>query len=156
MFKPAWMVVVVLAALAPGASLAKETGRAQAAAAVHVRVPPSARMVATAEIDRVHAFPEQKKRASLEAIVGVHAVDRVYEVGRSYADVVGFFDRQATDPGILLLGRDATRTATTWALMLSPDGRVANVIVRNTAPTTVEIVSATGVAETLQPALRAP
>jgi hypothetical protein len=148
MFKPVWILAAVVASAAPGATLAEQHARpSQAAPAARaVRVPPGARIVATAEIDRVHAFPEQKGKAPPEAVSGVHAVDRVYQVARPYRDIVAFFDRQATERGIMEVGRDVTQTSTAWALVLTP-GRVANVIVRNTQPTTIEIVSATGVAE---------
>jgi hypothetical protein len=150
MFKPIWILAAVVAFVGlPGATLAGQTVRPrQAAPAVWVKLPPGAKFVASAELDRIHAFPEQKgKTPFAPAVAGVNAVDRVYQIDRPYTTVIGFFDRQVTEPGILELARDTTRTATAWAMVL-PHGRVANVIVRNTQPTTIEIVSATRLAET--------
>jgi hypothetical protein len=149
MFKPVWILAAFVASVAPGATLAGQTTPPrQAATAVWVKLPPGAKFVASAELDRMHAFPEQKgKMPFTQAVAGLNAVDRVYLIDRPYANVIGFFDRQVTEPGILELARDTTRTATAWAMIL-PHGRVANVIVRNTQPTTIEIVSATRVADT--------
>jgi hypothetical protein len=152
MFKLVWILAAFAVSAPPGATFAAQTARPQKAApAVWVELPPGARFVASAELDRMHAFPEQKgKMPFAPAVAGVNAIDRVYQIDRPYTTVIGFFDRQVTEPGILELARDTTRTATAWAMVL-PHGRVANVIVRNTQPTTIEVVSATRVAETPPP-----
>jgi hypothetical protein len=114
-----------------------------------VRLPPGATLVATAQVDRVRSFPEQRSKAPpAEAVTTVRAVDRVYQIVRPYRDTVLYFDRQTTEPGVTELSRDATQTSTVWSLLLG-QSRVANVIVRNTQPTTIEVVSATETTESV-------
>jgi hypothetical protein len=155
MVKQIWIVAAALASYAPGATLAEQPAGppAQTTQAPRLELPHGAELVAAAEIDQVRAFPEQqagKTKAPPDAVVGVRAVDRVYQTDGSHADVVKFFDQEAAQPGNTQRARDTTQTTTAWTIVL-PRGTVANVIVRNTQPTTIEIVSARGVVAEVQP-----
>ena len=156
--KNRWIIPAAFASLAPCAALASppDSPPAPAPTAPRITLPAGAKLVATAEVDDVRAFPEQrssKAKAPPEAVVGVHAVDRVYETGRAYPDVVRFFDQQAAQSGNTQLERDATQTSTAWSIRL-PQGEIVNVITRNTQPATIEMISGTGVAAEVAPAGR--
>jgi hypothetical protein len=117
-----------------------------------LKLPPGATQVATAEVDNVRAFPEQqssKDKGPTETLVDVKAVDRVYQTDRAYSDVVKFFDQQAKESGNKQRARDTNQTSTAWTIAL-PQGRVVNVIARNTQPTTIEIISASDVIAEIQ------
>jgi len=188
MVKQIGKLVAVLACVAPGAALAQgaDTGTQQGAQQGHtggqgnmgaqpgaqagqpgaqgtqqgakITLPPGAKLVATAEVDQVRAFPEQqsaKGKGTQEEIIGLKAVDRVFEADRSYQDVVRFFDQEAGQGGNTQLSRDTTSTSTSWTIKV-PQGRAVNVIVRNTKPTTFEVVAASDVSADVHSAGGAP
>ncbi len=137
-----WIAAAVVT-LAP-AALAQaqpppQPQQAEGAKTSLVQVPPNAKLIGTSEVDEIRQFPEQKAGKPMERIVGVSAIDRVYEVQKPYADVVKFFDTQFQQKGYQQTSRAVTPTATSWTVR-RPDGNVANVIVRNTSPATVETV----------------
>ncbi len=136
-------IVAALVTLAPGAALAQaaqiESGRGGSL----VQVPANSKLIGTSEVDEVRQFPEQKSGKPMERIIGVSALDRVYEVARPYADTVRYFDQQFQTQGYQQLSRTVTPTATAWVVR-RPDGLVSNVIVRNTTPSTVETVEVVG------------
>jgi hypothetical protein len=116
-----------------------------------IKVPPSAVPVGKSVVDEVRAFPEMGKgqsKAQMEKIVGVEGVDRVFQTDRPFADTVAFFDQQFKQPGFKQLARVETQSATAWTVK-RPDGTVANAVVRNTKPTTLELAEATATELTL-------
>jgi hypothetical protein len=131
-------IAAALVTLAPAVALAQAPSEGARAGAL-VQVPPNARLVGTSQVDEVREFPEQNGGKPMERIIGVSAIDRVYEVQKPYADAVKFFDAQFRQQGFQQTSRMVTATATAWVVR-RPDGNVANVIVRNTSPSTVEAV----------------
>jgi hypothetical protein len=109
-----------------------------------VELPGGASLAARATVCDVRAFPEETREVTGRgetdvATVVVGGSDEVYASGLSYRDVVGFFDRTLLRDGFQEPSRTATRTATIWSAR-SPDGQVVHLAVRNTRPTTIEIV----------------
>jgi hypothetical protein len=106
-------------------------------------LPAGARLVGTAQVDEVRAFPEMNKRkpesVHTEDVVAVGALDRVYETAQSYQDAIGYFDALVKSGAATQRSRTVTRTATSWELQLL-DGKLQNIVVRNTQPTTIETV----------------
>jgi hypothetical protein len=131
-------IAAALVTLAPAVALAQALSEGPKTNSL-VQVPPNARLIGTSEVDEVRQFPEQKAGKPMERIVGVSALDRVYEVEKPYADAVKFFDTQFQQKGFQQMSRTMTPTSTAWVVR-RPDGNVANVIVRNTTPSTVEAV----------------
>jgi len=120
---------------------AEETSDNDARDGVLIAPPPGARLVGTVIVDEVRAFPELgqgMKTLQRETAVGVAGIDRIYEVDRSFADTVSYFDSQFKAAGTSILARVATRSSTAWKVK-RPDGNVANAVVRNTSPTTFEL-----------------
>ena len=173
MVKQIGILVAALACAAPAAVLAQgadtapqqgtqaapqgtqqgQQGTQQGAQGAKIALPPGAKLVGTAELDQLRAFPEQqsaKAKGPQEEIVGQKATDRVFETDRAYPDVVKFFDQQAMQGGNTQKSRDTTSTSTAWTIHL-PQGKTVNVVVRNTHPTTFEIVAASDVSTESQP-----
>lgn len=119
-----------------------------------IKVPANATLVGKSMIDEIRAFPEMsksgKQKPQMEKIVGIEGIDRVYQVDRSFADTVSFFDTQVKQQGFQSLARVETPSATAWTVK-RPDGSVANVVVRNTNPTTFEIAEATATSAAVAP-----
>jgi hypothetical protein len=124
-----------------------------------VDLPSGAKLVGTAQVDEVRAFPEMNKNkmqagtnkgttetTRTEDIVGAGALDRVYETNKPYKDAVGYFDGKVKSGTATQLSRTVTRTATGWELQL-PDGSTQNIVVRNTKPTTIETIQAVSTVE---------
>jgi hypothetical protein len=114
------------------------------ALATTLALPAGARLVGTAQVDEVRAFPEMNRRrpesVHTEDLVAAGAVDRVYETAQPYAEAVAWLDATVARSQARLLSRTVTSTATSWELRLS-DGTLQNVAVRNTQPTTIETVA---------------
>jgi hypothetical protein len=91
--------------------------------------------------------------STVEAAFGVERVDRVYQTELSYPDAVGFFDRAFLGTALSAPRRATTQTTTVWSVP-SANCRVARVAVRNTSPTTVEIVMAEAAADAGAPPIR--
>ncbi len=110
-----------------------------------VQMPPKVSLVGESEVDEIRQFPELQRQGTnkmeKEKTVGVAAIDRVYSTRQDYNDTVGFFDRQFGQTGYQTLARTVTPSATAWSVR-RPDGGVANAIVRNTSPTTIETIEA--------------
>src|SRR5262249_39096311 len=68
---------------------------------------------------------------------GFGASDELYQTSRTYGDMVVYFDRQFR--GFNLTVRAATQTSTAWHFQRN-DGKPATVVVRNTLPTSFEIL----------------
>jgi hypothetical protein len=117
-----------------------------------IPLPPNSKLVGATEVDQIHAFPEMRglrTDKSSEGVIAVSAVDKVYQVNRPYKDTVKFFDSQFKKPDVQQIERTTTQTATAWTVKM-PTGDTANVIVRNTSPTTIEAVQASEAAGEIQ------
>ncbi|HZS36911.1 MAG TPA: hypothetical protein VFF06_08795 [Polyangia bacterium] len=130
-----WLIGAALA-LAPALAAAAKSDAAL------IQVPPDSRLIGTAVVDEVRQFPEQQNaKKPMERVVGVSAIDRVFESNRPYGDTVSYFDQEFQKGGFQLMARTVTPSSTAWVVK-RPDGKIANAIVRNTSPATLEIVEA--------------
>lgn len=111
-------------------------------------LPTGAKLVGSASAAEVRTFPEMSKTKGMtaEETVGARAIDRVYETNKPYKQTVAHFDKMVKSGQAEQMERTVTKTATGWSLKM-PDGTVQNVVVRNTQPTTIETVQATGAVE---------
>jgi hypothetical protein len=147
-----------LALLLPAAvaqAVPLDTGTSQKRADTWLIKPPlDATLVGTSVVDEIRAFPEMggraanKEEAQAEKMLGVQGIDRMFQTNRSFGDTVLYFDQQFKLPGYQVMARVDTPSATAWTVR-RPDGGVANAVVRNTSPTTLEIVEARAPAATL-------
>ena len=110
--------------------------------------PPNSMMIGQSKVDEIRAFPEMSGGApkELEKVVGMAAIDRVFESKSTYPDAVAFYDKQFNQKGYSTLARTVTPSSTAWTIRES-SGPVAIAIVRNTSPTTVETVESAGAKE---------
>lgn len=128
----------------PGALLAVEpdgTPVTAASIALHVGrvpVPAQARLASSTTVTEIRDFPENDPP---EETIAVDGVDRAYRASLSYRQAVRFFDRSFAAGGFEELDRTATHDATLWSLRCR-GGERAHVVVRNTSPTTIEVVEA--------------
>jgi hypothetical protein len=110
-------------------------------------LPPGATPVAETTIDELRAFPEMlatsegQKAADAHRLVGEAGVDRLYQTTGRYQEAVQFYDQRLKMPEFRLAARTETPMSTAWAVQRK-DVR-ANIVVRNTSPTTIEIEEAT-------------
>jgi hypothetical protein len=116
-------------------------------------LPKDAALVGSVTSTEVRAFPEQmgkgegNAKIEKEAVVGVGALDRTWTTRQTYTKTVSYLDQQVKQAGIEPIAKTTTRSATAWNLRM-PDGHIANVVVRNTQPTTIEAVQLMAVAGT--------
>jgi hypothetical protein len=120
-----------------------------------ISIPPGAKLLGSTRATEIREFPEvqsqKKNKNPVAGLVGVSSVDNVYQIDRSFNDMVKFFDQQFKKGGTQVVERTITPTATAWMVRL-PAGNLANVIVRNTQPVTFELVQvAAAVGEIQQP-----
>ncbi|HXU68728.1 MAG TPA: hypothetical protein VN947_05340 [Polyangia bacterium] len=122
-----------------------------------IAAPADARLVGSATIDEIRAFPElgrgMKTLPTRATAARVAGVDRIFEIDRPFADTVAWFDQAFTGGGQHIVSRVATPSATAWSVE-RPDGTVANAVVRNTTPTTIELAEVIAEPETKQLPLR--
>lgn len=116
-------------------------------------LPKDAKLVGTVQSTDVRAFPEQMSKAQSaniekEGLVGVGALDRVWTTKQSYKQAVSHLDQKMKGEGIEPIAKTTTQSSTAWNMRM-PDGHIANVVVRNTQPTTIEAVQASVVAGTM-------
>lgn len=109
-------------------------------------LPKDAKLVGAVESADVREFPEQRSeqakqssRIEKEGVVGVGALDRVWTTRQSYKQTVSHFDQKLKGEGIEPIAKTTTQSSTAWNVRM-PDGHIANVVVRNTQPTTIESV----------------
>ncbi len=112
-----------------------------------------AKLVGSVESAEVRAFPEQMSKSSSqniekEGLVGVGALDRVWTTKQSYRQTVSSFDSKLNGEGIEPIAKTTTQSSTAWNVRM-PDGHIANVVVRNTQPTTIESMQAAEVVGTM-------
>jgi hypothetical protein len=133
--------------LAPDAIVAvrsdgtRVTAAQVARATQKIDAPPGASLTASAEVSEVRAFPEEE----VQTTVAVDGVARSYETSQPYLETVRFFDHSFATGGFQVSERAATKGTTVWAIRC-PGGERAHVAVRNTNPTTMELVEASRVA----------
>ena len=84
--------------------------------------------------------PPPGARLAPSSSVTASGTEWIYESHMPYGDAVGFFDRTLAHEGCESIRRTTTKTSTVWALQCRT-GR-AHVAVRDTGPTTVEILEA--------------
>jgi hypothetical protein len=111
-------------------------------------LPKDAKLVGTVESTDIRAFPEQmakseKQSANIEkeGVVGVGGIDRVWTTKEAYKRTVSQLDQKLKGEGIEPIAKTTTQSATAWNVRM-PDGHIANLVVRNTQPTTIEAVQA--------------
>jgi hypothetical protein len=156
------VLALVLASSLPFAALeATAQGRQSSQAggeASLIKPPPDATMIGSAVIDEIRAFPEMsgksggggaKAKAQAAKIVNVQGIDRTFETRRPFADAVAYFDQQFKQTGYEVMARVDSPSATAWTVK-RPDGTVANAVVRNTKPTTIELAEVSGAAAKIE------
>jgi opacity protein-like surface antigen len=117
-------------------------------------LPKDAKLVGTVQSTDMRAFPEQMGKGEQatkiqkEAVVGVGALDRVWTTKQSYKQVVNHLDQKLKGEGIEALAKTTTQSSTAWNVRM-PDGHIANLVVRNTQPTTIESAQAAAVMGTV-------
>lgn len=137
--RPTLIVFALVFAVALLVPLAARAGRAAL-----IEPPPEARPIGRSTVDEIRAFPEIASKttraggAAREKLVGVEGVDRLFETDRSFGDTVAYFDAALRGHGFRTRARVETASATAWTAV-RPDGTVAQVAVRNTTPTSIEV-----------------
>jgi len=133
----------------PSAGMQRSQGAPQP-----IAIPPGAKLLGTTHATEIREFPEvqaqKKNKTPVEGLIGVTAVDNVYQIDRSFSDTVKFFDQQAKRSGAQVLERTVTPTATAWMVRM-PSGNVANALVRNTQPVTFEVIQVAAAAGEVSP-----
>ena len=105
-------------------------------------VPSKAMLIGQGELNQVRELPElQESGNKIMREIGVAATDRLYESDRSYVDTVKFFEHEIDRLNGPILKKNITSTSTAWTVR-RPSGKLIDVVVRNTAPPTFEIVDA--------------
>jgi|SRR6185312_9621401 len=120
-------------------------------------LPKDAVLVGSSESADIRTFPEQaaSTKVEKEGMVGVGGIDRVWTTQQPYHKAVSAFDQNLKGEDITSLARTTTKSSTAWNLRM-PDGNIANVVVRNTQPTTIEAVQASAVVGSMTDQLPAP
>jgi hypothetical protein len=112
-----------------------------------IPIPAKTSLVASVAVREVRAFPEDTSGDANGEAIAVEGIDRKYVTSQSYRDTVRFFERSLAKTGFEAKPRMTTRTTTVWTVRC-PGGETAHVAVRDTRPTTVEVIetsrSATG------------
>src|SRR5215813_2482801 len=99
-----------------------------------IAIPPDSMLTAIVMGDDLRVVPELP---DVPRTSGFGASDELYQTSRTYGDMVVYFDRQFR--GFNLTVRAATQTSTAWHFQRN-DGKPATVVVRNTLPTSFEIL----------------
>jgi hypothetical protein len=118
-------------------------------------LPKDAKLVGAVESTDIRAFPEQmakgaQKSANIEkeGVIGVGGIDRVWTTKEAYKRTVSLLDEKLKGEGIEPIAKTTTQSSTAWNVRM-PDGHIANLVVRNTQPTTIESVQAAAVTGTV-------
>src|SRR5579885_1334256 len=145
----AWVIVATFVQTQPNAYSGQHEvypqsqPKQQRTASGRLTIPLNSRLLGTASLGEIREFPEERQQSNIQRVVGVEATDQSYESDRSYGDVVAFFDREFQGGGFQLQERTVRPHSTLWTVK-RPDGMLARVAVRNTTPTTFEVVEAAG------------
>ena len=156
-------VIGLLLVLPTGAALAQQ-GQQQGSSpqqssdeSAMIKPPPDAQLVATTTVDEIRAFPEMAMKGKTtgkpqaEKVVAVQGVDRLFQTNRPFADAVSYFDQAFKQGGYEVQARVQTPSSVAWTVK-RPDGSVANAVVRNTKPTTIELAEVGTAAMKVEPA----
>lgn len=111
-------------------------------------LPKDAKLIGSVESADIREFPEQmgenaKQTGNIEkeGVVGVGGIDRVWTTKEPYKRTVSQLDQKLKGEGIQPIAKTTTQSSTAWNVRM-PDGHIANLVVRNTQPTTIESVQA--------------
>jgi hypothetical protein len=116
-----------------------------------VPLPQGATLVSSAQVDDVRVFPARGQLTNgtrvVAGAVGVGGVDHVYRIPLGYDDAVAFYDRtlESSMHGLEAGApeRVAEDNSTAWTFE-GANGKPQRVEVRDTTPTTIEVVAVTG------------
>ncbi len=100
-----------------------------------IAIPAGASLISSTKVTEVHSFAEDPSDEGLT----VDGLAGAYQTMQSYGDTVSFFDRSLTKAGFHVSSRAAMEQATVWSVRC-PGGEHAHVLVRDTTPTTFEVV----------------
>jgi hypothetical protein len=123
---------------ARGTSAASATPPPPPPIAGAIELPPGVGLVASANMDQVLAFPEEATPPPESRPEARPGVARIYDSPRPYGDSVDFVQRAIAKAGCEALQQTSTSTTTIWAARCR--GRIAHIAIRNTRPTTIEVV----------------
>jgi hypothetical protein len=118
-----------------------------------IKVPADAKLVGQAEVAEIRTLPEltqgaeAARKPQAAKVLGVKALDKVYHINKGYQEVVAHFDQQFKQSGYESQARVTTPNSTAWTVQ-KPDGTIANVVVRNTRPTSFEVIEVQAAAAT--------
>jgi hypothetical protein len=101
-----------------------------------ISMPSDSMMAGTSTTREIRAIPELP---DVQPVVDVEATDQLYQTGRCYKDTVAYFDQQFRGKGFSMIVRNATQTSTAWHITRH-DNRPATLVVRNTTPTSFEVI----------------
>ena len=101
-----------------------------------ISIPSDSMMAGISTTGAIRATPEL---SDVLPVLGVEAADQLYQTARPYKDTIAYFDQQFRDKGFRVIVRNATQTSTAWHIT-RPDGRPATLVVRNTTPTSFEVI----------------
>jgi hypothetical protein len=116
-----------------------------------VPLPQGATLVSSAQVDDVRVFPARGQLTNgtrvVAGAVGVGGVDHIYRIPLGYDDAVAFYDRtlESSMHGLEASApeRVTEDTSTAWTFE-GANGKPQRVEVRDTTPTTIEVVAVTG------------
>jgi hypothetical protein len=109
-----------------------------------LQLPAGTSLLGSDTLAQIHAFPEEPAGTwgddrATDTGLGARGTDRVFQSKASYDTVLAYIDRSLAKDGIRSSLRVATDQVTIWSIR-SPGGEKLRVAVRNTRPTTIEIV----------------
>jgi hypothetical protein len=123
-----------------------------------VPLPPGAKLVSSSVVDDVQVFPafpgdRGNRTARAAGTVQAAGEDHVYRVPMTYEDVVAFYNRSLTGSltgrTVNTSQRTSAATHTAWTFE-DARGNPDRVEVRDTRPTTIEVVAVTGPTESVR------
>jgi hypothetical protein len=143
----------------PSRSAVAAPGERGAPDAFGVPLPPGARLVSSSVVDDVQVIPSfssddrGSRTGRVAGTVQAKGEDHVYRVPMTYEDVVAFYNRSLTGSPegrtVRASQRTSAATHTAWTFE-DARGNPDRVEVRNTTPTTVEVVAVTGPTEAVR------
>jgi hypothetical protein len=109
-----------------------------------LELPAGTSLLGSDALAQIHAFPEEPEGTwgddrAADTGLGARGTDRVFQSKASYDTVLTYIERSIAKDGIRSSLRVATDQVTIWSIR-SPGGEKLRVAVRNTRPTTIEIV----------------
>ena len=101
-----------------------------------IAIPSDSMLAGAAPANEIRVVPELP---DVLRQTGVEGSDQLYQTAKSYKDTVAFFDQQFRGKGWSVVVKNATQTSTAWHIG-RPDGKPATIVVRNTTPTSFEVI----------------